>query len=50
VLWEDDGLTMQVVGFAGRDDVLRIASSLDDVSPAEWRAAKARTRDCGEPP
>lgn len=49
-IWEDDGLTVQVVGFAGRDEVLRFAGSLDDVSPAAWRAAKAEAQMCDDSP
>ena len=46
-IWEEgDGLTIQVVGFASRDEVVRFASSLEDVSPAAWRVAKAQSHDC----
>ena len=50
VVWtDDDGLTMQVVGFAPRDEVVRLASRLEDVSPAAWRTAKAEARGCDGP-
>jgi hypothetical protein len=51
VIWEEgDGLTVQVVGFAGRDEVVGFASSLEDVTAAGWRAAKAQARGCDDSP
>jgi hypothetical protein len=51
VIWDEgDGLTVQVVGFAGRDEVVAFASSLEDVTAAGWRAAKANAQRCDESP
>ena len=47
VAWmEPDGLLVQVVGFAPQEAVVELASSLVDVSPAEWRAAKTAAEPC----
>jgi hypothetical protein len=49
VAWtEPDGPMVQVVGFARREEVIELASSLLDVSPAEWRAAKAEGGHCAD--
>jgi len=51
VAWtEPDGLIVQVFGFAPREAVVEVASSLADVSPAQWRAAKAEMEFCEERP
>lgn len=49
VAWiEPDGLLVQVVGFAPQEAVVELASSLVDVSPAEWRAAKTAAEPCDD--
>jgi hypothetical protein len=51
VAWtEPDGLIMQVFGFAPREAVVEVTSSLVDVSPAQWRAAKREMELCEESP